>query len=74
MKRKLYGNSIAPLCEVCVHGRRAADDRVILCIHKGVTQMTDRCRKFSYDPLRRIPYRQPEHATYTEADFAIDFD
>ena len=72
MKRKLYGNTVTPACELCAHGRRAADGRVILCLHKGVTAFSDRCRKFTYDPLRRLPFRQPELAAFSEEDFRLD--
>ena len=72
MKRKLYGNAITPVCEICANGRRSSDGRVILCLRKGIMQPSARCRKFRYDPLRRIPYIQPELQSYTEADFRID--
>ena len=72
MKRKLYGNTITPACELCGHGRRAADGQVILCIHKGVTAPSYHCRKFLYDPLRRVPFRQPEVAAFSEEEFRLD--
>lgn len=72
MKRKLYGNTVTPVCHLCVHGRKSADGEVILCLLKGVTDPGDRCRKFQYDPLRRVPFRQPPLTTYTAEDFSID--
>ncbi len=71
MKRKLYGNTITPVCALCIHGRRSADGRVILCVHKGVADPGDRCRKFSYDPLRRVPFRQPVLDAFTAQDFTL---
>lgn len=72
MKRKLYGNAITPACEICRNGRRSSDGKVILCLRKGIMDLTDRCRKFEYDPLRRVPYAQPELQTYSEADFRLE--
>ena len=72
MKRKLYGNAITRACEICRNGRRSCDGEVILCVRKGIMHPTDRCRKFEYDPLRRIPYTQPELETFTESDFQLD--
>lgn len=72
MKRKLYGNAVTPMCEICRLGRRSSDGKVILCIRKGIMDPSGRCRKFTYDPLRRIPYTQPELETFSEADFQID--
>lgn len=71
MKRKLYGNTVTPTCELCAHGRRAADGKVILCVYKGVTELSDHCRKFSYDPLRRVPFRQPDLKTFSQEDFSL---
>lgn len=72
MKRKLYGNDITPVCEICANGRFSSDGKVILCLRKGIMPLSAHCRKFRYDPLRRIPYIQPELQNYTEADFRLD--
>ena len=72
MKRKLYGNTVSPACQVCAHGRPSVDGQVVLCLQKGVTDPGDHCRKFSYDPLRRVPYRQPSLQTFTENDFSLE--
>lgn len=73
MKRKLYGNTITPACHLCANGRMSVDGEVVLCLLKGVADPGDRCRKFRYDPLRRVPFRQPTPAgSFTEEDFRID--
>ena len=36
MRRKLYGNTISPACEVCAYGRRSSDGNAVLCSRKGV--------------------------------------
>ena len=72
MKRKLYGNTVTAACSLCSHGRMSADGAVVLCLLKGVTDPGDRCRKFDYDPLRRVPFRQPSLQTFTAADFSLE--
>ena len=72
MKRKLYGNTVSPACQICLHGRMSVDGQVVLCPLKGVTDPADHCRKFEYDPLRRVPYRQPSLHTFSESDFSLD--
>lgn len=49
----------------------AADPKMILCKRKGVVSPYYCCRKFSYDPLMRIPRRQvlPE---LDPRDFTLD--
>ena len=71
MRRKLYGNNINPSCEYCARARRAADGRVMLCAKRGIVPMYHRCRRFIYDPLKRIPYRQPKLDTYKAEDFQL---
>lgn len=71
MRRKLYGNNIQPACEYCARARRAVDGRVMLCTRKGVVPLYHRCRRFLYDPLKRIPYRQPALEKYKPEDFSL---
>ncbi len=72
MRRKLYGNNIQATCEYCQHGRRSSDNKAVLCPKKGVMPLYHHCRKFVYDPLKRIPYRQPALKEYSQEDFQID--
>ena len=72
MRRKLYGNSVQATCEHCLHGRRSSDGKAILCPKKGVMPLYHHCRKFEYDPLKRIPSRQPKPQKFTKEDFKID--
>ena len=72
MRKKLYGNAVTPACGICAHGRRSSDGQVILCLHRGVVEPTARCRKFTYDPLRRVPYTQPSLGAYSEEEFQLD--
>ena len=71
-KRALYGNRIEPACEVCRHGRRAADGQTVLCNYKGVVPLYHRCRKYEYDPLRRIPARPPALKAHSAEEFSLD--
>jgi hypothetical protein len=72
VKRKLYGNNIQPSCEHCVFGRRSSDGRAVLCSRNGVMPLYHSCRRFEYDPLKRVPFRQPAVPQFSEEDFAID--
>ena len=72
MRRKLYGNTVEPSCEHCAHGRLSSDGKVILCDKKGVMPLYHHCRKYQYDPLKRIPYRQPALGDYSSEDFRLD--
>lgn len=54
----LFRKDIEPCCTYCSHGRRGTDEEV-LCVHHGVMQPWDKCRRFEYDPLRRVPEAEP---------------
>ena len=71
-KSALYGATISPACEYCLHGRRAADDKMILCSLRGVVSPYYQCRKYVYDPLRRIPRRQPKLPEFSPEDFSLE--
>ena len=72
MKRKLYGNSISPACEYCATGRLSADGKAVLCDKKGVMPLYQHCRRYAYDPLKRIPHRAPVLKAYSDDEFRID--
>mgnify|MGYP007076791288 FL=1 len=72
MRRKLYGNTISPACEVCAYGHRSSDGNAVLCSRKGVMPLYHHCRHFDYDPLRRTPSRPKGPARFEEDDFRID--
>lgn len=71
-KRALYGNRIDKACEVCRHGRRSADGQTVLCVYKGVVPTYHRCRKYEYDPLRRIPVRTPMLKKHSAEEFSLE--
>ena len=60
------------LCSYCMHGT-ALDDGCVLCIKKGVRGSDDCCRKFSYDPCKRIPpkTKAPDFSKYNNEDFSL---
>ena len=72
MRKKLYANAVTPACGLGQNGRRSSDGQVVLCMRRGVVDPTARCRKFVYDPLKRIPYIQPSLQTFSEEDFSLE--
>lgn len=71
-KKPFYGATISPACEYCELGRQAADPRMILCSKRGVVAPYYHCKKFVYDPLRRVPHRMPKLPTFSAEDFSLD--
>lgn len=70
-KSKLFGTNIDPACSYCLLGRPAPDRVMVLCRKYGPVAPFYSCKKFRYDPLKRIPKKQPELPQYSPDDFQL---
>lgn len=52
----LFSKDIQPRCIYCQRGVRLGEDKV-MCLKKGIVTATGQCRRFKYDPLKRVPPR-----------------
>jgi hypothetical protein len=45
----------------------------MLCVKKGIVNATKKCRKFEYDPCKRIPVKAKalDFDKYNEEDFSL---
>jgi hypothetical protein len=57
-KNELFGKNIDPACSYCQHSTPTQDPAVLNCPHKGKVEAGASCRRFFYDPLRRVPTPQ----------------
>ena len=72
MRQKLYGNHVKPACETCQHAQRSYDGKVMLCPRHGAMPLYEQCRKYVYDPLKRVPRRLPKQAEHTAEEFSLE--
>ena len=42
-------------CESCEYATRLVDRHTVLCSRNGIVSAGDICRRFLYDPLKRVP-------------------
>ena len=68
----LFRKKIEKACTYCVHGTQIDPDQV-LCIKKGVVPPEGKCRKFCYDPCKRIPKKAKalDFEKYEEYDYSL---
>jgi hypothetical protein len=68
----LFRKKIERSCSYCIHGT-ALEDGQVLCIKKGLMQKEDSCRKFRYDPCKRVPGKQKalDFSRFEEKDFSL---
>ncbi|MCI5579497.1 MAG: hypothetical protein MR364_08390 [Oscillospiraceae bacterium] len=69
-KKKLFGNNINPSCKYCELGKAGEGDKII-CEKFGEVKAYDSCKKFVYNPLKRIPKKELSLANSAVND--IDF-
>ncbi len=70
----LFRKKITKSCMYCTHGTKI-DEETVLCIKKGLVlnAPTKKCRRFLYDPCKRIPARQKaiDFIQYDNQDFSL---
>lgn len=59
-------------CSYCAYGT-IIDNAHVLCMKRGVVDSSKACRKFSYDPCKRIPPRPKalDFGKYKDEDFSL---
>ncbi len=68
----LFRKKINKFCSYCVHSAKIDED-TYLCKKKGMVLSSHHCRKFRYDPLKRVPPRMnpKDFAKLDEEDFSL---
>lgn len=69
--KKLLNENITPSCSYCVHGNNFIKQKTILCVKFGVVNSNNSCKKFKYDPLKRIPKARKKLLEFSKNDFSI---
>ncbi len=50
----LFSRHIAPSCSYCRFGSSIGNGE-IACLRRGITSAAGSCKRFVYDPLKRVP-------------------
>lgn len=68
----LFRKKMPRSCYYCRNGGKLEDD-TILCTKKGFLLTDTPCRKFKYDPCKRIPPRPRalDFSKYDQEDFSL---
>ena len=68
----LFRKKIERSCAYCLYGAKL-EDGVILCSKKGMKTVDDKCRKFKYDPCKRIPVKAKplDFSRYENEDYSL---
>ncbi len=68
----LFRKKIQKSCSYCTHGA-VLDEEQVLCAKRGLVSADKKCRKFSYDPCKRIPHKPKalDFEKYNSEDFSL---
>ena len=68
----LFRKNITRACSYCLHGTQI-DEEQVLCVKKGVVPVDGKCRKFCYDPCKRVPAKPKalDFNKYNEEDYSL---
>lgn len=69
----LFRKKMPRSCTTCQFGTNFSTNQ-ILCLKQGVVADSFACRKYRYDPCKRIPpcIKEPDFGKYSEEDFKLD--
>ena len=68
----LFRKKIEKSCAYCEYATKLNDEQV-LCIKRGVMPIDKKCRKFQYDPTKRIPAKPKalDFEKYDQEDYSL---
>ncbi len=68
----LFRRKIERSCTYCQFGTQM-EEGLILCTKKGLRRADGKCRRFRYDPCKRIPHKAKalDFSKYDEQDFSL---
>jgi hypothetical protein len=69
---KLFRKNMEKHCVYCARGS-VLNEKEVACPYRGVMDAADACRRFVYDPLKRVPPRPAALKTenYSAEDFEL---
>ena len=69
----IYRECETPKCFFCAYSSGLAATSDMICTKAGIVQEDGLCKKFRYDPQKRIPKRKPKLDTgkFTADDFSL---
>lgn len=69
----LFNKKIEPHCAYCARAKKL-NDNYMSCLKYGVVSASYHCRKFIYDPTKRVPPRRKtlDKEIMDNLDFSLD--
>ncbi len=72
MALRLFKGSTEPQCAHCEYAEISADSGVAVCRKiGGIMQLSSKCKKYKYDPLKREPKTLNIASDFNKSDFEL---
>lgn len=65
---KQNDEKIEKYCKFCEHAGTLSDPDKMLCRRHGIVEASHLCRKFRYDPMKRVPARKNQELSFEYID------
>lgn len=69
--KKMFNKDLTKKCAHCSHSTPLANSNEMACKIKGIVGLDDLCRKYQYDPLKRVPKPQKLEENYLPDNFTL---
>ncbi|MBQ1371776.1 MAG: hypothetical protein IIY70_02475 [Oscillospiraceae bacterium] len=68
----LFRKNVERVCSLCAHAGQTCGEQM-LCAKRGFVSPDGSCRRFRYDPLKRIPsrFQAKDFSQFSEDDFKL---
>ena len=68
----LFRKKLPRSCSYCAYGTQVSDEQ-ILCTKHGIVSVYYNCRKFEYDPCKRVPLKMKtsDFSRYNSDDYSL---
>ena len=68
----LFRKKMPRSCSYCQHGTTLGEEQ-ILCTKQGIVSVFYNCRKFKYNPCKRVPLKMKalDFEKYQDTDFSL---
>lgn len=72
MPLRLFKGNTEPQCAHCEYAEITEGSEVVVCRKiGGIMQLYSKCKKFRYDPLKRVPGAVSLSGEYSKEDFSL---
>lgn len=71
MSKVGFDKNLQKSCVYCVHSTKLEFSNETICKKRGVMPAREYCRKYKYDPLKRIPEKIKISDNYSAEDFKL---